>query len=1148
MKKLFTFVSLVAFASAMYAQDPSKWGIDQNVAEDLGLKELGDDFSGTKGTFEYGRYSMARDLGNVWKGTSGPSEYLPSTYFNNGSPAVFGFYSMGEFDFYQIVKVPAGTYTFRCNGFYREGTPADNFAHMHRGGKFDYGHMYADVLADDKVTVTYANDRVMKTIAESGNHEGALHTTSDWMTDHHDTYVNKEGETIETWCPCCCEGFGKYFAAGKYVNEKKFVLTQDAYVKFGFRKTGAIKEDCLDFGNIEVIYNGPATEENLRDVAQEEYNEVAAQASDMVTELDDAGFPALAELLGNLAGDIDEIVNDAETAQQIDAAKQRLTEAMAAYVDAKEVVLKLADINKTCVFLLERTSFPGIEEFRTAVNNAKDAAAETDAEKIGTPKDYYEKIVNDLAVAHAKYLDSQVITEDKGKDFTTLVNAPWFVNIENTPVDESATGGDFWHLTEETWAGMAWDNDHQGVDAYSKKQSSFNLTDITSDVVISSDRSVKGQWFKYQDHQEGWCENSRLWYAGRLVGFSTGWASTFKNPDRPGIEGVAQRLVGLPNGYYSVSCLVRGWDAIGDYSSVAHKFLGCFAENTKEVRVTSRVSENLNNWWEWQSNANSWDDVETGVISVEDGELLIGGGGSVANVVTGFRLNFLGAQPNFTAMTQKTSDELRAQISEDFFAGDKKKLNELLNSIQYPIAEAAAYDEACSVFKEFNAYLAEVTKKMATYNAKNTLDDLVENWSNPLWNYINTVAGTAETDTYEKVDEYNELANAYKLLNDYYTTATEDEAFNKDATLKTTIENQQAKLSKKLATKAEIDACIASVGNHIHLMQMKSLSAETATSEKGVDVSSLMVNAKLDNFVGEDGKTDVATGWTSTVGDATQNEYGRNNAELWNRNNFTFSQKIYGLPAGDYVLRVNATYRNGGSCTADLLKAFKDNGGTTETWADHNAVVFMKTASASSEAYVKSIYEYNSNTRSFDEVANGRELVEGNIVVKKIQTVLDEYTPLDEVTYEKKNDGDYPFDTRVETKKVDDKGNVVKDADGKEVIESVNYYPSSMYGFYTITQKNPEVYKNEIKITIKDGEILELGFRKDASVGSDWLIFSDFDLEYLSGESFARAFTGVEKVAVDATENGAIFNLAGQKVDGNFKGVVIKNGVKVLNK
>ena len=232
------------------------------------------------------------------------------------------------------------------------------------------------------------------------------------------------------------------------------------------------------------------------------------------------------------------------------------------------------------------------------------------------------------------------------------------------------------------------------------------------------------------------------------------------------------------------------------------------------------------------------------------------------------------------------------------------------------------------------------------------------------------------------------------------------------------------------------------------------------------------------------------------------------------------------------------------------MKAFKDNGGTTETWADHNAVVFMKTASASSEAYVKSIYEYNSNTRSFDEVANGRELVEGNIVVKKIQTVLeeDQYTKLEEVTYEKKADGEYPFDTRVETKEVDAEGNVVKDADGKEVIAAVNYYPSSMYGFYTITQKNPEVYKNEIKITIKDGEILELGFRKDTSIGSDWLIFSDFDLEYLSGESFARAFTGVEKVAVDATENGAIFNLAGQKVDGNFKGIVIKNGVKVLNK
>ena len=42
--------------------------------------------------------------------------------------------------------------------------------------------------------------------------------------------------------------------------------------------------------------------------------------------------------------------------------------------------------------------------------------------------------------------------------------------------------------------------------------------------------------------------------------------------------------------------------------------------------------------------------------------------------------------------------------------------------------------------------------------------------------------------------------------------------------------------------------------------------------------------------------------------------------------------------------------------------------------------------------------------------------------------------------------------------------------------------------------------------------------------------------------------TGIKTVKAGATENGAIYNLAGQKVDENYKGVVIQNGKKVVVK
>ncbi|MBR3399007.1 MAG: hypothetical protein IKH08_04430, partial [Prevotella sp.] len=42
--------------------------------------------------------------------------------------------------------------------------------------------------------------------------------------------------------------------------------------------------------------------------------------------------------------------------------------------------------------------------------------------------------------------------------------------------------------------------------------------------------------------------------------------------------------------------------------------------------------------------------------------------------------------------------------------------------------------------------------------------------------------------------------------------------------------------------------------------------------------------------------------------------------------------------------------------------------------------------------------------------------------------------------------------------------------------------------------------------------------------------------------------TGIENVQVAENENAPMYNLAGQQVDKNFKGVVIQNGKKFINK
>ena len=41
---------------------------------------------------------------------------------------------------------------------------------------------------------------------------------------------------------------------------------------------------------------------------------------------------------------------------------------------------------------------------------------------------------------------------------------------------------------------------------------------------------------------------------------------------------------------------------------------------------------------------------------------------------------------------------------------------------------------------------------------------------------------------------------------------------------------------------------------------------------------------------------------------------------------------------------------------------------------------------------------------------------------------------------------------------------------------------------------------------------------------------------------------GVNKVQLNVVDNNAIYNLAGQKVDASYKGIIIKSGKKYINK
>jgi hypothetical protein len=89
---------------------------------------------------------------------------------------------------------------------------------------------------------------------------------------------------------------------------------------------------------------------------------------------------------------------------------------------------------------------------------------------------------------------------------------------------------------------------------------------------------------------------------------------------------------------------------------------------------------------------------------------------------------------------------------------------------------------------------------------------------------------------------------------------------------------------------------------------------------------------------------------------------------------------------------------------------------------------------------------------------------------------------------------------------------------------------------------------NSVEITIKTGETLELGLRKDTKIDGDWVIFDDFKLEYLGGLSEAiEDATEIEEIASEkAAESNVLYNTAGQIVDKSYKGVVIDSTGKKI--
>ena len=1215
MRKLFTFAFALFATVAMNAQnvDPSEWQEGEDVTSYLNWGDYDGSFTGDAPAFPSNAGREGGDLkpetlGDWWKGSL-PSEYR--VVDDEQIKGVFGFYVDGAkidelIDFYQVIWLPAGFYTFKVQATYRESTNDATFNNWYDGTPKKNAWYYIDALASEDPNSEVLDEfkTYIRSLMLSGQTEGRLYNGQSgglsWMNDYEKKYKDKvTGEDRVIYCPTSTLGAGVYFVNGKYdLHDVNVVLEKDGYVRVGIRKTANIAQDWLIFTNFRVIYNGPADDEAKLVLALEDKTTAELSIEDICNQITEQGYTALATIIQDkmmLLSDVDE------------GSLEEVTNAVAALEDlydqgANAVVLakRLADLLKMSDDMIETTDYPGKGAFQTTVDEITVKASTDDPEVIDNNINAYAEMFGELATARGTYLQTNEPDENGAWDFTPLVKFPWFVNPEYNPTYKQDPGDEdkwVWSLDEETWL------EGMGQDFYVNKVEDADnpRTAIASEVTIGIDEESTNQWFTLINY-EGWSPGMRLYYQGHLIGASDG-----SNAISGGTNEIRQRVIGLPNGYYSLKALVRGNGNSAfseDNLPAAHNI---FAENNQGIIVKSALGHTDSyryadyGWNEYKAGA--WTEHKTGIIQVADGELLIGGETGMVGNFTGFRLFYYGTTPNFSGMVNEDIAEVYEMMEttlidkygESTFAGDTLYVIDLMNSIVFPVLSDEAYEEAFGKITAAKDYIQKAANAMAGNTLAADYDKLYDKYTNPdAEDFVNgptqakilekpmefvAALGTAPEDKFEKIAAAKDVYNAYKS----YLTAYDKATTLDEPELKSLMETQSADLKANYSNVATLQKYETAINFLIQRATILAAGGKNASESNPVDITSLIANP--------DFTSSASSGWSGNTG--TSNEYARGNSEVWNANPLDMYQVIKGLPAGKYEIRVRALYRDARNVRDNKNQSWTsywtDANGDVNAWERHFAELYARTVTTANDtidafSYVKSVCDGKFTSPSFTKYYRNKsdDLLEGDLIIDPVTGA--ETASIDTIwTISVPEENLYDDEGEIITTWTDDSDGkvytVVQDGPDNRYVfqddngtpkfawqiansypfderiktdEGVFYYPSSMLGAYTRFALNPEAYCNKVQIVVPAGSDLRIGFRKntDPKIEGDWVIFDDFQLFYLGGDLDEKPVDSAinEVVANNTKKSAAIYNISGQRINALQKGLNIVGGKKVFVK
>lgn len=1170
MRKIYTLLLALVASMTAFAQnpDPSKWQKGQNVVADLGMGDVNPTEAWTTKS-NGGTAGQEGNYGQYWKGVGqkfffdyiDPNDAMYGDHEKGNT--CMGYYGDGRVsgenpDVYQVVKFPAGYYTIRVQACYRDASgqqTTDCFNAWKKGQSKKNAWAYVETYADEASATEGAEPvrsftKAIRHIFDIKCSESLCSWTpngDDWRNDGSFIMIEKEindrGKEVEVektyYYPRSIIGASYYFQKDYYWNEFKVLLEKDTYVRIGYRKTDYVTEDWLALSEWQVIFNDAYTEEAQVDFAATEYETETAELEQWEDKFSTATFDGFDKAFTTAISD--KINDDRMTAEmtfsQVEGQElldfiKDLKQKNLDYEELYQYLGHLSFVLAKSKTLMENTNYPGKEAFQSAYNNilSKINGCSTADFEETTPYDFCMKYFNELADARGDYLDTQKADENGAKDFSAVINHPWFVNDQYEPTQNE--DGE-WTIKEETWQNAVGGGDANYSDKlkYTENEEEKTRTDIASDVsIVLNDENVKNQWFQ-RIRYEGKTNGLYMYYDDRgLIGAADTWhASKFTS----GSMDVCQNIVGLPSGYYSLKALVRGWgEGNGNFHNI-------FMENTDGDVMKSPMAT---------ADDSGWQEVTTGIIHVSDRQLLIGGQSDYQAHYTGFRLLFYGEEPPVENLLKQEIAEVKTAAEALTFEGDKTTVNALIDKCKEPFT-IENFDEYRGYLDEARKYTNAAVKEYNNLKAIDTYTTISNSYQAPGVAEIIAPAqeaaislGDGANDTYKDIDPANKLADKY---NDYIKVYVEAGSFN-DASINATLAEQKTVLAAGVSTIETLEKYMASLNTPMNIDRMKDLGAENATEAAPVDITSMLVNPNFDmhqvdgNWVeilkvnGETWERGYADGWQGlgiNTYDQTM-QLSRGHCELWNSGTGEFYQELVGLPAGKYRISCLAVYRDA-DITEESVAAFEANG------ESHNAEIYAKTQSSEASEYIKAQASLKGDADSFTEVVRGYEIdEETNKPYVTNVTVLG-----DEENTEKY--GQLVTDLEGWT-------HVAVDAEDRSPFDKIingSYYPNSLYGIYQWFVKSPEKVTNTVTIEVKNGETLRLGLRKPSSVTNDCLTFDDFKLEYLTGDTFKNVATGIEEVGAEKAAQSVLYNTAGQVVDSSYKGIVItSDGKKFIQK